>query len=71
MKLIFGRSRSLSTPGRSLVDRYIVQARLAKIREYLALLRKVFGQANEAEFIKDPLITETQSDIFSWQFNAS
>ena len=39
-----------------MVDRYVVQARIAKIREYVALLRKIFGQANEAKFIKDPLI---------------
>jgi uncharacterized protein YutE (UPF0331/DUF86 family) len=39
-----------------LVDRYVVQARLAKIREYVALLRKIFNQADEATFIKDPLI---------------
>jgi uncharacterized protein YutE (UPF0331/DUF86 family) len=39
-----------------LVDRYIVQARIAKMREYVALLRKIFGQADEAKFIKDPLI---------------
>ena len=39
-----------------MVDRYVVQARIAKIREYVALLRKIFGQADEAKFIKDPLI---------------
>lgn len=39
-----------------MVDRYVVQARIAKIREYVALLRKIFGQADESKFIKDPLI---------------
>jgi len=39
-----------------LVDRYVVQARIAKIREYVALLRKIFKQADEARFVKDPLI---------------
>ena len=39
-----------------MVDRYVVQARIAKIREYVALLRKIFKQADEARFIKDPLI---------------
>jgi uncharacterized protein YutE (UPF0331/DUF86 family) len=39
-----------------LVDRYIVQARIAKIREYVALLRKIRRQANKASFVKDPLI---------------
>jgi uncharacterized protein YutE (UPF0331/DUF86 family) len=39
-----------------LVDRYIVQARIAKIREYLALLRKIYKQADEAKFVRDPLI---------------
>jgi uncharacterized protein YutE (UPF0331/DUF86 family) len=39
-----------------LVDRYIVQARIAKIREYIALLRKIHRQTNEATFVKDPLI---------------
>jgi uncharacterized protein YutE (UPF0331/DUF86 family) len=39
-----------------LVDRYIVQARIAKIREYVALLRKIYRQTTEAAFVKDPLI---------------
>ena len=39
-----------------MVDRYIVQARIAKIREYVALLRKIRRQANKASFVKDPLI---------------
>lgn len=38
-----------------MVDRYVVQARVAKIREYVALLRKIHGLADEARFIKDPL----------------
>ena len=40
----------------SLVDRYVVQARIAKIREYVALLRRIRRQADEQHFIKDPLI---------------
>ena len=39
-----------------MVDRYIVRARIAKIREYVALLRKIRRQANKASFVKDPLI---------------
>ena len=39
-----------------MVDRYVVQARIAKIREYVALLRKIRGLADEAHFVKDPLI---------------
>jgi uncharacterized protein YutE (UPF0331/DUF86 family) len=38
-----------------LVDRYVVQARLAKIREYVALLRKIRRLADERSFVKDPL----------------
>ena len=40
----------------SLVDRYVVRARIAKIREYVALLRKIRRLADEAHFVKDPLI---------------
>jgi uncharacterized protein YutE (UPF0331/DUF86 family) len=39
-----------------LVDRFIVDARIAKIREYVSLLRKILRQSREADFIKDPLI---------------
>lgn len=40
----------------SLVDRYVVQARIAKIRGYVALLRKIRRLADERRFVKDPLI---------------
>ena len=40
----------------SLVDRYVVQARIGKIREYVALLRKIRGMADERRFISDPLV---------------
>ena len=39
-----------------MVDRYVVQSRLGKIREYVALLRKIRSLADEAHFVKDPLI---------------
>jgi len=39
-----------------LVDRYVVQTRLAKIREYLTLLRRIRRLADERHFVKDPLI---------------
>jgi uncharacterized protein YutE (UPF0331/DUF86 family) len=39
-----------------LVDRHVVQSRLAKIREYVALLRRIHRLAEEPRFIKDPLI---------------
>ena len=39
-----------------MVDRYVVDARLGKIREYVALLRKIYGQSGEKQFIKDPLV---------------
>ena len=39
-----------------MVDRHVIQARLAKIREYVALLRKIRGLADEEHFLKDPLI---------------
>lgn len=40
-----------------MVDRYIITARIAKIREYVALLRKIYRQApGEQHFVKDPLI---------------
>jgi uncharacterized protein YutE (UPF0331/DUF86 family) len=38
------------------VDRYVVQARIAKIREYVALLKKIRKLADERAFVKDPLI---------------
>ena len=31
-----------------MVDRYIVRARIAKIRQYVALLKKIRALANEA-----------------------
>ena len=39
-----------------MVDRYVVLARVAKIRQYVALLKKIRGLANQATFVKDPLI---------------
>lgn len=39
-----------------MVDRYVVVARLAKIREYVALLRRIRGLADEPHFVKDPLV---------------
>ncbi|MBN2318274.1 MAG: DUF86 domain-containing protein [Acidobacteria bacterium] len=39
-----------------MVDRYVVQARIAKIREYLALLRRIRILADEEKFLNDPLI---------------
>jgi hypothetical protein len=36
-----------------LVDRYVVRARIAKIREYVALLRKIRGMAAERRFVSD------------------
>lgn len=39
-----------------MVDRYIVRARIAKIREYAALLRKIRSLADEAHFVADPLV---------------
>jgi uncharacterized protein YutE (UPF0331/DUF86 family) len=38
------------------VDRQVVHARLAKIREYVALLRRIRGMADERAFIADPLV---------------
>jgi uncharacterized protein YutE (UPF0331/DUF86 family) len=38
------------------VDRYVVITRIAKIREYLALLRKIRNLADERHFVSDPLI---------------
>ena len=39
-----------------MVDRYVVQARIAKIRQYVALLKKIRRLADERTFVKDPLI---------------
>jgi len=39
-----------------LVDRHVIQARIAKIREYVALLRRIRGLTDEEHFLKDPLI---------------
>jgi uncharacterized protein YutE (UPF0331/DUF86 family) len=38
------------------VDRHVVVARLAKIREYVALLRKIRGLATESQFVADPIV---------------
>jgi len=38
------------------VDRYVVTARIAKIREYVALLRKIRGMTDERHFVNDPLM---------------
>ena len=39
-----------------MVDRHVVHARIAKIREYVALLKTIRGMADERRFIGDPLI---------------
>ncbi len=39
-----------------MVDRYVVRARIAKIRQYVALLKRIRGLTNEATFVTDPLI---------------
>ena len=39
-----------------MVDRFVVATRVTKIREYVALLRKVRGLADERHFVNDPLI---------------
>ena len=39
-----------------MVDRYVVQARIAKIREYIALLRKIRDLADEQGFVSDPFV---------------
>lgn len=39
-----------------MVDRFVVTARITKIREYVALLRKIRGLADERRFVGDPLI---------------
>ncbi len=39
-----------------MVDRLVVQARIAKLREYLALLGKIRGMADERRFVTDPLV---------------
>ena len=40
----------------SLVDRYVVHARIAKIREYVAPLRRIRGMTDGRRFVSDPLI---------------
>jgi uncharacterized protein YutE (UPF0331/DUF86 family) len=40
----------------SVVDRFVVTARITKIREYVALLRRIRGLADERRFVSDPLI---------------
>lgn len=39
-----------------MVDRYVVHARLAKIREYVALLRRIGRQWDAQHFVADPLV---------------
>jgi len=39
-----------------LVDRFVVDARIAKIREYVALLRKIYRQNEEKALLKNPLV---------------
>lgn len=39
-----------------MVDRYVVQARIGKLREYLALLRRIRRLAAEERFVRDPLM---------------
>jgi len=39
-----------------LVDRFVVDARIAKIREYVALLRKIYRQNEEKAVLKNPLV---------------
>ncbi len=39
-----------------MVDRFVVITRIAKIREYVALLRRIRGLADERRFMSDPLI---------------
>lgn len=39
-----------------MVDRHVVQVRIAKIREYAALLRRISRLADETKFVGDPLI---------------
>ena len=39
-----------------MVDRFVVDARIAKIREYVALLRKIYRQNEEKALLKNPLV---------------
>lgn len=39
-----------------MVDRYVVQARLTRLREYVALLRKIRRLTDEERFVSDPLV---------------
>ena len=39
-----------------MVDRHVVRSRIAKLREYVALLKKIRGLADERRFVSDPLI---------------
>jgi uncharacterized protein YutE (UPF0331/DUF86 family) len=38
------------------VDRHVVQARIARIRQYVALLKRIRGMADERKFVDDPLV---------------
>ena len=39
-----------------MVDRHVVLVRIGKIREYVALLRRIRRLATEAAFVSDPLV---------------
>lgn len=39
-----------------MVDRHVVLARIAKVREYVALLRRIRAMATESQFVADPLV---------------
>jgi uncharacterized protein YutE (UPF0331/DUF86 family) len=39
-----------------LVDRYVVQARIEKVREYVRLLGKIRRMADERRFVADPFV---------------
>lgn len=39
-----------------MVDRLVVQSRIAKLRQYVALLKKIRGLSDERRFVADPLI---------------
>jgi uncharacterized protein YutE (UPF0331/DUF86 family) len=38
------------------VDRGVVQARIAKMRQYVALLRRIGDMSDERRFVSDPLV---------------
>ena len=51
----------------SVVDRFVVAARITKIREYVAYC-KIRGLADERRFVIDPLIYGTPNGSCSWRF---